>query len=1560
MKRSWIQRTLVYLCVLVLFFTILPVKQSIAIPRPCNGAISGSISPASCGAGFRITVKNENGETLWEGTTDSQGNFTTPFSLPGGTAIVEAMKIGCNITPSSQKVTVECEKKATVRFTCKCEGHEEKGRILVYMPKNCLRGTSVRITGVSNNQSMNLTEYNQQGAFDSGCELFCNTEYVVQPINKNCTFSPESRRVKVACCPKETKVTFSCDCKKDSGRIVVYMPEDCKPGTYVDIFNEQGTIVKTLSGVFDTGCTLPCQKSYKVVPRHPQKAFTPKSVVVNVPCCPEYARAEFTKCTSGSMNKGRIKIEIPRSCISGTTVNVYNSNGSLVKTLNSASRGGYFDTECTLPCPGMYNIIPKNANMVFSPASQRVSVKCCPDISQISFRCSEKPKEKGRIVVKLPYKCIKVDNVTTVINLYNEKGSLVDIIKPDSQGQYDTQCSIESGKNYTLVPQNDNCTFSPSKKQVLVLPCPDITTAAFTCECGSKKGRIIVKMDEKCLSGTKINIYDENGRLYTTLTSVNPQGEFDSGCSIPCNKKYEIVPYNPSFNFSPSRKVVYLKCCPDISTVIFSCGSTQKKGSFAIYVPENCQKGTSIYIYDTHGNVAKIITSVDSDGYFRTGCTLLCNESYKIVPKNNSCTFDPPVKQLVLDCCPSETKTSFECDCEEKDGRIKVHLSRECATDAVIHIYDINNNLVITVTSNIGGVFDTGCVLPCDKYYKVVPEKKDCTFSPASKTIEKLLCCPEINQVAFECECDKNGGRLLIKIPEDCINVEKEQTAIYIYDQAGNIADIINAPGADGYYDTGKTLKCDEFYKVKPKNSLCTFSPESQLVKVDCSKDGKTVQFQCSCTSKKGRIYSRIDGGYDGVSLQVFDESSKHLILTLTNPGSNGFDTGCILSTNTMYKLVPSKDGCTFSPPSISVQPKACPDSASVTFKLKCQPDCFGGFKGYFLNRYTKGTSIQILKNGNVTKTIQSDSLTGFFDSGLSLEKGTYTLKPSKEGCIFSPETQTINIVCNDYSVIEWEGNYQSSTKPVIVWLDSPINYVKKEQSLPASYKIKVMVGDKGAEVSNFMAAKIVLHFDENYFAFVDVNEGSFLKKDNGSTFFTHKLIDGGMLEIDISRTNGSVGGFGEIATVTFSLQSISSTVLLSQRAGQRTLTSIGIEKADIRNKDGVSQSVLTENCIFYVQSSSSNESHICDFNKDGLVNFDDMMIFSLAYGKRIGNPGWNSQTQTSGSPFERCDVWCSRNPPPAPAEYSIGDGVIDFNDLVFFSMNFRYFAENNTSSVNKRPIVLSIGRAFAGAKIQIVQPLKKAFMVGDEVAFNVAISEIDQIVRGIQLTFEYQNDLLEFVSVTEGNYLKDTKANGTMFMPTNNGATIEISTAVMGEPKESVIGGLIATVNFKCLKVGSVVFNKKKLDVRNIDNKTILTSFESIPFSITGTQKRTIKLVIGSKSAFINDKEMVLDVPPTIVSGRTMVPIRFVSEGLGAKVEWDGETKTISIVFGDDVISMIIGVDVAIHNGKAVKMDAPPFIMSGRTMVPIRFVSEGLGAKVEWDGETRTVTIIK
>ncbi|AYO31275.1 copper amine oxidase N-terminal domain-containing protein [Biomaibacter acetigenes] len=96
---------------------------------------------------------------------------------------------------------------------------------------------------------------------------------------------------------------------------------------------------------------------------------------------------------------------------------------------------------------------------------------------------------------------------------------------------------------------------------------------------------------------------------------------------------------------------------------------------------------------------------------------------------------------------------------------------------------------------------------------------------------------------------------------------------------------------------------------------------------------------------------------------------------------------------------------------------------------------------------------------------------------------------------------------------------------------------------------------------------------------------------------------------------------------------------------------------------------------------------------------------------------------------------------------------------------------------------------------------------------------------------------------------------------------------------------------------------------------------------------------------------------------GRTMVPVRFISESLGAKVSWDEKTKTVTITGKDRAgesrtVKLKIGENKAVINGKAVTFDTRAEFKNGRTMVPLRFVSEVLGAKVTWDQNTKTVDI--
>ncbi len=127
-----------------------------------------------------------------------------------------------------------------------------------------------------------------------------------------------------------------------------------------------------------------------------------------------------------------------------------------------------------------------------------------------------------------------------------------------------------------------------------------------------------------------------------------------------------------------------------------------------------------------------------------------------------------------------------------------------------------------------------------------------------------------------------------------------------------------------------------------------------------------------------------------------------------------------------------------------------------------------------------------------------------------------------------------------------------------------------------------------------------------------------------------------------------------------------------------------------------------------------------------------------------------------------------------------------------------------------------------------------------------------------------------------------------------------------------------------------------------------------------TPAPQTQIKLTIDNPVASLNGQEITNDVAPIIRNSSTMLPIRFVVEALGGTVTWDGTIGAVGIVSDDVTISLVVGAEYATVNGEEVKLNAPSFIQNGRTYLPLRFVSERLGATVDWDAATRSVTITK
>ena len=128
--------------------------------------------------------------------------------------------------------------------------------------------------------------------------------------------------------------------------------------------------------------------------------------------------------------------------------------------------------------------------------------------------------------------------------------------------------------------------------------------------------------------------------------------------------------------------------------------------------------------------------------------------------------------------------------------------------------------------------------------------------------------------------------------------------------------------------------------------------------------------------------------------------------------------------------------------------------------------------------------------------------------------------------------------------------------------------------------------------------------------------------------------------------------------------------------------------------------------------------------------------------------------------------------------------------------------------------------------------------------------------------------------------------------------------------------------------------------------------------------QGTVLELFLDFKTAWDDGQEITLDQEPLAdeKTGRTLVPLRFIGERLGCKVEWLAKERKINISRGSLHIQLTIGDQVALVNGDKRLMDQAPVIdqRSGRTLIPLRFVAETLGHTVLWDGRRRKITILK
>jgi hypothetical protein len=146
---------------------------------------------------------------------------------------------------------------------------------------------------------------------------------------------------------------------------------------------------------------------------------------------------------------------------------------------------------------------------------------------------------------------------------------------------------------------------------------------------------------------------------------------------------------------------------------------------------------------------------------------------------------------------------------------------------------------------------------------------------------------------------------------------------------------------------------------------------------------------------------------------------------------------------------------------------------------------------------------------------------------------------------------------------------------------------------------------------------------------------------------------------------------------------------------------------------------------------------------------------------------------------------------------------------------------------------------------------------------------------------------------------------------------------------------------------------NEQNYSVYITEDSLVITNVygnSAFVFSQAEIDSALDKIDDNAPYVMLNDKVLGFDTPPTIEAERTLIPLRFLFEQMGATVDWDNATQTATVSSETGNVSFSINNTTAKVNGQNETMDVPARLINGKTMVPLRFLSENLGYNVKWD----------
>lgn len=186
--------------------------------------------------------------------------------------------------------------------------------------------------------------------------------------------------------------------------------------------------------------------------------------------------------------------------------------------------------------------------------------------------------------------------------------------------------------------------------------------------------------------------------------------------------------------------------------------------------------------------------------------------------------------------------------------------------------------------------------------------------------------------------------------------------------------------------------------------------------------------------------------------------------------------------------------------------------------------------------------------------------------------------------------------------------------------------------------------------------------------------------------------------------------------------------------------------------------------------------------------------------------------------------------------------------------------------------------------------------------------------------------------------------------------AAVESGDTALAEQLEAQLQEAVQEFNNLKLQFKNTIAERKQL-IKSTYTEEELAAVEAskteILESISGDAT-----VLDVDSIISDSADFKFDTPPVIKSGRTVIPVRAITRGFGAELNWDPEAQQVTVYKNDTTINLTIDSNVALVDGEEVLLDSKAEIMSNRTYVPLRFIMETLGLNVKWDDETDTIEI--